>query len=102
MGWMDWGDFVHCLYLEILFKVGICGVLYLLMVFGKFIHQIWLHIKVFKEGDSFVFAVCCGSICSFVAWAFTYTFAPLATIGSMFLSPLIASIVLSNYYSENR
>lgn len=100
MGWMDWGDFVHCLYLEILFKVGICGVLYLLMVFGKFIHQIWQHIKIFKEGDSFVFAVCCGSICSFIAWLFTYTFAPLSTIGSMFFAPLVASITLSNYYQE--
>lgn len=102
MGWIQWGDFIHCLYLEILFKVGICGVLYLLIVFGKFIHQISQHIEVFKEGDSFVFAVCCGSICSFVAWAFTYAFAPLTTMGSMFLSPLIASIVLSNYYSDKQ
>lgn len=102
MGWIQWGDFIHCLYLEILFKVGICGVLYLLIVFGKFIHQISQHIEVFKEGDIFVFAVCCGSICSFVAWAFTYAFAPLTTMGSMFLSPLIASIVLSNYYSDKQ
>ena len=102
MGWIQWGDFIHCLYLEILFKVGICGVLYLLIVFGKFIHQISQHIEVFKEGDSFVFAVCCGSICSFVAWAFTYAFAQLTTIWSMFLSPLIASIVLSNYYSDKQ
>lgn len=102
MGWMDWGDFVHCLYLEILFKVGVSGVLYLLVIFGKFVSQIWQQMKDVRENDDAVFAVCCGSVCSFAAWLFTYTFAPLATIGSMFLGPLIASITLSNYYNENK
>lgn len=102
MGWMDWGDFVHCLYLEILFKVGISGTLYLLVFFGKFINQIWRNFKSTRGNNNFIFAVCCGSICSFISWAFTYTFAPLSTIGSMFLGPLIASITLSNYYDEKR
>lgn len=102
MGWIEWGDFVHCLYLEILFKVGISGVLCLLVIFKKFITRIWRYLKWFKEQDDFMFSICCGAFCSFIAWLFTYTFAPLATIGSMFFGPLIASIVLSNYYSENR
>ena len=102
MGWIEWGDFVHCLYLEILFKVGISGVLCLLVIFEKFITKIWRYLKWFKEQDDFMFSICCGALCSFIAWLFTYAFAPLTTIGSMFFGPLIASIVLSNYYSENR
>ena len=102
MGWIEWGDFVHCLYLEILFKVGISGVLCLLVIFEKFIKRIWRYLKWFKEQDDFMFSICCGAFCSFIAWLFTYTFAPLATIGSMFFGPLIASIAISNYYEEKR
>lgn len=102
MGWIEWGDFVHCLYLEILFKVGISGVLYLLVVFKKFMVGIWENLKCFKEQNDFMFSICCGAFCSFIAWLFTYTFAPLTTIGSMSFGPLIASIVISNYYDEQR
>lgn len=102
MGWIEWGDFVHCLYLEILFKVGVSGVLCLLVIFRGFIAEIWKNLKRFREQDAFMFAVCCGGFCSFIAWLFTYTFAPLTTIGSMFFGPLVASIAISNHYNEQR
>ncbi len=102
MGWMNWGDFVHCLYLEILFKVGICGVVYIAVVFGRFIRKIYRNAKALKGKDDMVFAICCGGLCSFLSWFFIYMFAPLATIGSMFLGPLIASIALTNYYTEQK
>lgn len=100
MGWMNWGDFVHCLYLEILFKVGVCGVACLLLLLYRLIGQIWRGLQKTKGKNSFVFAICAGGICSFLAWAFTYAFAPLTTMGSMFLGPLIACIALSNYYKR--
>lgn len=100
MGWIEWGDFVHCLYLEILFKSGISGALCLLVIFEKFIVRIWENLEWFREQDDFMFSICCGAFCSFIAWLFTYTFAPLTTIGSMFFGPLVASIAISNYYDE--
>lgn len=100
MGWMYWGDFVHCLYLEILYKVGITGALFLVFVFGKFIRSLFLEIKKIKNTNEMVFSVCCGGLVSFAGWLLIYMFAPLSSMGSMFMSVLIASIALSNYYTE--
>ena len=100
MGWMYWGDFVHCLYLEILFKVGLIGVIVLALDFGVFLKKLVQEMQYFKQANNFIFAVCCGGIVSFVSWAFVYTFAPLSTMGSMFMGVLISSIALSNFYDE--
>lgn len=96
MGWMDWGGFIHCLYLEILFKVGIVGVAYLVILCHFFLNPIKEAMNFYRRKDDFMFAVCCGGLASFVAWLFTYTFAPLSTIGSMFVGPLIAWIAVKN------
>lgn len=98
MGWMDWGGFVHCLYLEILFKTGICGMLYLSVIVVKFMRRIWQEMKECRNRNRFLFDVCCGSFCAFLIWAFTYTFAPLSTVGSMFLGPEIG--ILAIQYGE--
>lgn len=98
MGWMYWGDFVHNIYLEILFKVGLVGICFLLMLFGTYVKRIYRGLVSFREQDNYLFSLCCGSFCAFIAWAFIYSFAPLATIGSMFMGPIIASIAISNCY----
>ena len=102
MGWMYWGDFVHCLYLEILFKVGLFGVVVLIFDFGAFLRKLVQEMQYFKQCNDFIFAICCGGIVSFASWAFVYTFAPLSTMGSMFMGVLISSIALSNYYNETK
>lgn len=101
MGWMNWGDFVHCLYLEILFKTGITGIIYLMFISIRFISRINRYRLYYKNRNTFMYSMCAGSITAFAAWALTYTFAPLSTIGPMFLAPLIASTAISNDIREN-
>lgn len=100
MGWIYWGDFVHNIYLEILFKVGLVGTGFLLILFGIYVKKTYCSLGYFKEQNEFMFSICCGSICALIAWLFIYSFAPLTTIGSMFMGPLISSIAVSNWYES--
>lgn len=100
MGWMNWGDFVHCLYLEILFKVGSVGAIFLVCIFGRFAKRIFCEIDNLKHIEKFMFSICSGGLAAFISWLVVYTFAPLSSMGSLFMGPLIASIALSNYYNE--
>ncbi|WP_285815955.1 O-antigen ligase family protein [Thomasclavelia cocleata] len=102
MGWMNWGDFIHCMYIEILFKTGVIGLISIFIIIGSFISKIVQQMKYFRKQDEFIFAICCGGLCSFITWGVTYTFAPLTTYGSMFVGVIIASIALSNYYNESK
>lgn len=100
MGWMYWGDFIHCVYIEILFKTGIFGFVSIVMIVSNFVSKIYKKIKYLKKQNVFIFSICCGSVISFFVWLLTYTFAPLNTYGSIFIGLLVASIALSNYHDE--
>lgn len=100
MGWMNWGDFIHCIYIEILFKTGLVGIISIFTIVGNFILKITINMKYIKKHDEFTYIICCGGLCSFFTWALTYTFAPLSTYGSLFVGIIISSIALSNYYNE--
>lgn len=102
MGWMDWGDFIHCIYIEILFKTGLFGFINIVVIFGSFTKKILQQAIFYKNKNKFIFSICFGGICSFISWLFTYAFAPLTTYGSMFVGVIISSIALSNYYIEQR
>lgn len=101
MGWIYWGDFIHCVYIEILFKTGILGFGTLVAIVGNSISKIWHAMVRFKEKDNFMFAICCGGICSVVIWLLTYTFAPLTTYGSIFMGILTAGIAVTNHLNGN-
>ncbi len=102
LGFVKWGDFIHCLYIEVLFKTGILGFTSIVFIVKKFVSKIVNAMSKFKGTDKFMFAVCCGGVCSFATWALTYAFAPLTTYGSMFVGILTAGVAISNYWNEKK
>ncbi len=102
MGFILWGDFIHCIYIEILFKTGLAGISALIFIVGKFAKKIVVAMRYFKNKNKFMFAICCGGICSFANWLITYTFAPLTTYGSIFIGIITSAIAVSNYWMEHQ
>ncbi len=100
MGVILWGDFIHCIYIEILFKTGLFGIITLILIVGKLENKIVKSMRKFKDKNKFMFAICCGGICSSVIWFITYAFAPLTTYGSIFIGIIISAIAISNYNKE--
>lgn len=96
MGFMYWGDFIHCLYIEILFKTGVLGIAWCTGIVGVLIKSLMQYRKFYSNQDPFMLSIIVGGICSTVNWGLTYTFAPLSTYGSMFVGLIVSCIAISN------
>lgn len=100
MGYIDWGDFIHCVYIEILFKTGLLGMSCVIVFFVSFFRRLIEEFKFLKTKRNSIFFVCCGGICSLISWMAIYTFDPLSSYGSVFVGVIVACIAISNYYDE--
>lgn len=93
MGYMEWGSFLHNVYIEILLKTGLFGcVLYgfgLISYISKCIKKLKLS-KINHFSDNVVF--CVGGLSGTVGWLFIYFAAPLSSYGVVFLPTIISFI----------